>query len=220
MQQSCPFCSVTENVRQNGYPCYQSPVLAGHLGCGGNAVGGGCEAIGRFKRECPKLNKNNWGNQVGGGNAPAKVYAVRHAGINLNSNVVTGLAESSSDSTSGILNQFDTGVGNRSVERLNRIARVLNEELSENLKELLQRLIKDLVPHPGELWSYLSRRRSIGIHNGPSKIESIKDWASPKLPTEIRQFLGLAGYYRRFIKGFSKIAKPMTKLTQKKVKFE
>ncbi|GJS84107.1 hypothetical protein Tco_0750648 [Tanacetum coccineum] len=37
---------------------------------------------------------------------------------------------------------------------------------------------------------------------------------------EIRQFLGLVGYYRRFIKGFSKIAKPMTKLTQKKVKFE
>ncbi|GJV93739.1 putative reverse transcriptase domain-containing protein [Tanacetum coccineum] len=52
------------------------------------------------------------------------------------------------------------------------------------------------------------------------QIESIKDWTSPKSPTEIRQFLGLAGYYRRFIEGFSKIAKPMTKLTQKKVKFE
>ncbi|GJY39282.1 putative reverse transcriptase domain-containing protein [Tanacetum coccineum] len=59
-----------------------------------------------------------------------------------------------------------------------------------------------------------------GIHVDPAKIESIKDWASPKTPTEIRQFLGLAGYYRRFIEGFSKIAKPMTKLTQKKVAFE
>nr|GFC12947.1 putative reverse transcriptase domain-containing protein [Tanacetum cinerariifolium] len=38
-----------------------------------------------------------------------------------------------------------------------------------------------------------------GIHVDPAKIESIKDWASPKTPTEIRQFLGLAGYYRRFI---------------------
>nr|GFD29014.1 putative reverse transcriptase domain-containing protein [Tanacetum cinerariifolium] len=47
-----------------------------------------------------------------------------------------------------------------------------------------------------------------------------KDWASPKSPTEIRQFLGLAGYYRRFIKRLSKIAKPMIKLTQKKVNFE
>ncbi|GJS88597.1 putative reverse transcriptase domain-containing protein [Tanacetum coccineum] len=61
---------------------------------------------------------------------------------------------------------------------------------------------------------------SEGIHVDPAKIESIKDWTSPKSPTGIRQFLGLAGYYRRFIEGFSKIAKPMTKLTQKKVKFE
>ncbi|GJZ10774.1 putative reverse transcriptase domain-containing protein [Tanacetum coccineum] len=61
---------------------------------------------------------------------------------------------------------------------------------------------------------------SKGIHVDPTKIKSIKDWASPKSPTEIRQFLGLAGYYRRFIEGFSKIAKPITKLTHKKVKFE
>ncbi|GJT96245.1 putative reverse transcriptase domain-containing protein [Tanacetum coccineum] len=59
-----------------------------------------------------------------------------------------------------------------------------------------------------------------GIHVDPAKIESIKDWESPKTPTEIRQFLGLAGYYRRFIEGFSKIAKSMTKLTQKGVKFD
>ncbi|GKG18277.1 putative reverse transcriptase domain-containing protein, partial [Tanacetum coccineum] len=62
---------------------------------------------------------------------------------------------------------------------------------------------------------------SRGIHVDPTKIESIKDWASPKTPTEIRQFLGLAGYYyQRFIKGFSKIAKSMTKLTQKGIKFD
>nr|GEW85119.1 putative reverse transcriptase domain-containing protein [Tanacetum cinerariifolium] len=60
---------------------------------------------------------------------------------------------------------------------------------------------------------------SRGIHVDPAKIESIKDWASPKTPTDIRQFLGLAGYYRRFIEGFSKIAKSMMKLTQKGIKF-
>ncbi|GJX85896.1 putative reverse transcriptase domain-containing protein, partial [Tanacetum coccineum] len=60
---------------------------------------------------------------------------------------------------------------------------------------------------------------SYGIHVDPAKIKSIKNWESPKSPTEIHQFLGLAGYYRRFIEGFSKIAKPMTKLTQKKVMF-
>ncbi|GJS17598.1 putative reverse transcriptase domain-containing protein [Tanacetum coccineum] len=56
------------------------------------------------------------------------------------------------------------------------------------------------------------------IHVDPAKIESIKDWASPKTPTEIRHFLGLTGYYQRFIEGFLKIAKSMTKLTQKGVK--
>nr|GEV76110.1 transposon Ty3-G Gag-Pol polyprotein [Tanacetum cinerariifolium] len=61
---------------------------------------------------------------------------------------------------------------------------------------------------------------SRGIHVDPTKIESVKDWASPKTPTEIRQFLGHASYYRRFIEGFSKIAKPITKLSQKKVMFD
>ncbi|GKB58192.1 putative reverse transcriptase domain-containing protein [Tanacetum coccineum] len=66
----------------------------------------------------------------------------------------------------------------------------------------------------------LKEEKSEGIHVDPTKIESIKDWASPKTPTKICHILGLAGYYRRFIKGFSKIAKPMTKLTQKNVKFD
>ncbi|GJU69738.1 putative reverse transcriptase domain-containing protein [Tanacetum coccineum] len=61
---------------------------------------------------------------------------------------------------------------------------------------------------------------SQGIHVDPAKIESVKDWESPKTATKIRHFLGLVGYYRRFIEGFSKIAKPITKLTQKKVKFD
>nr|GEZ87391.1 putative reverse transcriptase domain-containing protein [Tanacetum cinerariifolium] len=55
-----------------------------------------------------------------------------------------------------------------------------------------------------------------GIHVNPAEIKSVKDWASPKSPIEIRKFLGLAGYYRRFIEGFSKVAKPVTKPTQKK----
>nr|GEU84350.1 hypothetical protein [Tanacetum cinerariifolium] len=66
----------------------------------------------------------------------------------------------------------------------------------------------------------LKKEEFKGIHVDPAKIESIKDWASPKSPTEICQFLGLTGYYRRFIEGFSKIAKSMTKLTLKNVKFD
>ncbi|KAJ9557119.1 hypothetical protein OSB04_011733 [Centaurea solstitialis] len=58
-----------------------------------------------------------------------------------------------------------------------------------------------------------------GIHVDPAKIEAIKKWEAPKTPSEIRQFLGLAGYYRRFIANFSKIAQPLTALTQKDKKF-
>ncbi|KAK1427944.1 hypothetical protein QVD17_16705 [Tagetes erecta] len=58
-----------------------------------------------------------------------------------------------------------------------------------------------------------------GIKVDPAKIEAVKQWEAPKTPTEIRQFLGLAGYYRRFIENFSKIAQPLTTLTQKNVKF-
>nr|GEU73728.1 retrotransposable element Tf2 [Tanacetum cinerariifolium] len=61
---------------------------------------------------------------------------------------------------------------------------------------------------------------SEGVHMDPTKIEAIKNWATPTTPTEVRQFLGLAGYYRRFIKGFSLISKLLTKLTQKNNKFE
>nr|GFA20343.1 putative reverse transcriptase domain-containing protein [Tanacetum cinerariifolium] len=83
------------------------------------------------------------------------------------------------------------------------------KEHEEHLKAILELLKKE------ELYAKFSKCEFWIL-----KIESVKDWASPKSPTEIRQFLGLEGYYRRFIEGFSKIAKPMTKLTQKKVKFE
>ena len=58
-----------------------------------------------------------------------------------------------------------------------------------------------------------------GISVDPEKIEAIVHWKTPRNVTKIKNFLGLAGYYRRFIEGFSKIAKPLTNLTQKGVKF-
>ncbi|GJZ05113.1 putative reverse transcriptase domain-containing protein [Tanacetum coccineum] len=92
------------------------------------------------------------------------------------------------------------------------------KELAEQLQELSD---KGFIRHSSSPLLFLGHViDSKGIHVDPAKIESIKDWASPKSPTEIRQFLGLAGYYRRFIEGFSKIAKSMTKLTQKNVKFD
>ncbi|GKA47485.1 putative nucleotidyltransferase, ribonuclease H, partial [Tanacetum coccineum] len=59
-----------------------------------------------------------------------------------------------------------------------------------------------------------------GIHVDPSKIEAVKNWEAPRTPSEVRSFLGLAGYYRRFIENFSKIAKSLTVLTQKSKTFD
>ncbi|GJX77431.1 putative reverse transcriptase domain-containing protein [Tanacetum coccineum] len=97
------------------------------------------------------------------------------------------------------------------------------EEHEEHLKLILEFLKKE------ELYAKFSKCEfwipkvqflghvidSRGIHVDPAMIESIKDWASPKTPMEIHQFLGLVGYYGTFIEGFLKIAKSMTKLTLK-----
>ena len=58
-----------------------------------------------------------------------------------------------------------------------------------------------------------------GVEVDPSKIESVMSWNRPASPTEIRSFLDLAGYYCRFIKGFSQISAPLTKLLRKGVEF-
>ncbi|GJW92165.1 putative reverse transcriptase domain-containing protein [Tanacetum coccineum] len=309
-----------------------------------------CGVRGHFKKDCLKLknnNNNNRGNQVGNANAPAKVYAVGHAGTNPDSNVVTGTFLLNNRYASILFNTgadrslyqviivcaekivripwgnetlivYGDGSNRGNKTRLNIISCTKNQkyllkgrpiflahvtmkkaedkseekrledvpivrawapyrlvpsemkELLEQLKELSDKgfirpssspwgapvlfvkkkdgsfrmridyrelnkltLILELLKKE-ELYAKFSKCEfwipkvqflghvidSKGIHVDPTKIESIKDWGSPKSPTKICQFLSLAGYYRRFIEGFSKIAKPMTKLTQKKVKFE
>ena len=54
----------------------------------------------------------------------------------------------------------------------------------------------------------------------PEKVEAVMSRERPKAVFEIRSFLGLAGYYRRFIEDFSRLAAPMTRLTRKEVKFD
>ena len=59
-----------------------------------------------------------------------------------------------------------------------------------------------------------------GIRVDPTKIEAVVNWKPPRNATEVRCFLGLAGYYRRFVRGFFVIASPLTKLLRKGIKFE
>ena len=59
-----------------------------------------------------------------------------------------------------------------------------------------------------------------GIAVDPTKVVSVTKWVAPTSVGEIKSFLGLAGYYRRFIENFSRIAKPMTELLKKDTKFK
>ncbi|WVZ69549.1 hypothetical protein U9M48_018320 [Paspalum notatum var. saurae] len=103
----------------------------------------------------------------------------------------------------------------------------MEEEHEEHLRLVLQKLRDhklyaklskcefwlDQVPFLGHIVS------KGGIMVDPSKISSVMDWKVPEVVKEVRGFLGLAGYYRRFIESFSRIAKPMTSLLEKGVPF-
>ena len=58
-----------------------------------------------------------------------------------------------------------------------------------------------------------------GVSVDPAKIDSVVNWERPKSASDIQSFLGLAGYYRRFVQGFSSLAAPLTKLTRKNEPF-
>ena len=61
---------------------------------------------------------------------------------------------------------------------------------------------------------------SQGVEVDPRKIDAVENWPRPLTPTDISSFLGLAGYYRRFVDGFAFIGAPLTTLTKKSKKFE
>nr|GEY57050.1 putative reverse transcriptase domain-containing protein [Tanacetum cinerariifolium] len=97
------------------------------------------------------------------------------------------------------------------------------EELEVHLKTILDLLKKEKLYAKFSKYEFWLKKVQFlghvvnpdGIHMDPSKVESVKNWKTPESSTEFHSFIGLAGYYRRFIENFSKIAKPLTLLTQK-----
>ncbi|GJU84114.1 putative reverse transcriptase domain-containing protein [Tanacetum coccineum] len=192
-----------------------------------------CGAHGHFKRNSPKLKNNDCGNQARNDKASAKVYVVGNAGANPD-NVV---AEVFLEDLPGlplprkVEFQIDLVPGAAPVARAPyRLAPSKMKELSEQLKELSD---KGFIRPSSSPWGapVLFVKKKDGSFRMCIDYRGIKQtvknrYLLPRIDDLFDQLQGssvyskgLAGYYRRFIEGFSKIAKPMTKLTQKKVKF-
>nr|GEV28052.1 putative reverse transcriptase domain-containing protein [Tanacetum cinerariifolium] len=96
---------------------------------------------------------------------------------------------------------------------------LMNKVCRPYLDKFLMVFIEDILIYSKTQEEHVEHLRHVingnGIHVDPSKIEAVKNWKSLRTPTEVRSFLGLAGYYHRFIENFSKIAKSLTILTQK-----
>ncbi|GJX22516.1 reverse transcriptase domain-containing protein [Tanacetum coccineum] len=178
-----------------------------------------CGEKGHYRNQCPKANNNAYG----------RAYLLRDKNAHQDPNVVTGaapvaqapyrLAPSEMHELSDQLQELaDRGREISSTERLGikDIPKILL--LEQRKEELYAKFSKcdfwiSILQFLGHVID------SQGIHVDPAKIEAVKNWASPTTPTEVRQFLRLAGYYRRFIKDFLKISKSLTELTQKSKKY-
>lgn len=101
-------------------------------------------------------------------------------------------------------------------EHLSRLDEVLLKLSQANLKVKPSKcnLFSEQVQYLGHIIS------AQGVRADPAKVQAVKDWPVPKTQTEVRSFVGLASYYRRFIKGFAELARPLHQLTEKGRRFK
>lgn len=111
----------------------------------------------------------------------------------------------------------DIIVYGKTIEEHNKNLRILFERLRQVGLKLQPDKCEYLRPELEYLGHVISEH---GIRPNPNRIEKVRTYPAPKNPKEIKQFLGLVGYYRKFIKDFSKTAKPLTRLLQKSSIFQ
>ncbi|GJY24090.1 reverse transcriptase domain-containing protein [Tanacetum coccineum] len=153
-----------------------------------------CGEKGHYANQCRKTTNNN---------AQGRAYLLRDRNAHQNPNVVMVFIN-------------DILIYSRNKEEHANHLRIILELIKK--EKLYAKFSKcDFWIHIVQFLGHLID--SQGLHVDPAKIEAVKIWTSPTTPTKIRQFLGLAGYYRRFIKDYLKIAKSLTELTQKNKKY-
>nr|GEZ10622.1 reverse transcriptase domain-containing protein [Tanacetum cinerariifolium] len=202
---------------------------------------------GHFKRECPKLKNNKRGNQGGNGNAPTKVYMVGNAGTTPYSNIVTGMfllnnryasilfdiGSDRSFMSTAFSSQID--ITPTTLDHYYDVELADGRIISVYSKIDLQSGYHQLRVHEEDILKTAFRTRyghykfqvmPFGLTNAPEISLSIQG-TRRNMKNILRQYWNclrkrscLAGYYRRFIEGFLKITKLMTKLNQKGVKFD
>jgi hypothetical protein len=98
---------------------------------------------------------------------------------------------------------------------LERLSQVFNRLRAANLKLKPSKcfLFRERVAYLGHIVS------AKGVAPDPQKIQKVTEWPAPQNVSEVRQFVGLASYYRRFVKDFATVAKPLHKLTKKYERF-
>nr|GEW01170.1 putative reverse transcriptase domain-containing protein [Tanacetum cinerariifolium] len=240
-----PKCHKCNRFGHLSSDCRNPPIV----NTGANQRGNVClECVGNAKTQAKvyavgKAGANPDNNVVtgGNGNAPAKVYVVGNAGTNPDSNIVTGnetlivRGDGSDRGNETYLNVisctkthkymlkgchvFLEHVTTKKIEDKSEGKRLEDVPIVQDLPELFP---EDLNKKENEehLKASLKLLKKEELYAKFSKCEFWIPKASPKTPTKIHQYLSLDGYYRRFIEGFLKIAKSMTKLTQKGVKFD
>ncbi|GJR88435.1 reverse transcriptase domain-containing protein [Tanacetum coccineum] len=226
----CNICNkvghLTKNCRNKG-PATGSNLLPVIVTCHA------CGEKGHYANQCRKTTNNN---------AQGRAYMLRDRNAHQDPNVVTGMFLLNQHLARVL---FDSGADKSFVSislasKLNippiTIDTFYDIEMADgnlvSTNTVIQGAILTLLNQPFKIdlmpiklgSRCLLKERRLKNHGGASitteiQIEAVKNWASPTTPIEIRQFLGLAGYYRRFIKGFSKIAKSLTELTQKNKKY-
>nr|GEY09787.1 putative reverse transcriptase domain-containing protein [Tanacetum cinerariifolium] len=175
-------------------------------------------AQGHYRKNCPKVKNQNRMNKARVPAAKGNAYVLGGGDANPGSNTFTGYDERERTQVEGdaTLRRTDcTGQAPHPEELWSCSSKKKDGSLRMciDYRKLNKLTMKNRYPHPrtDDLFDQLQGSSvyskidlSEGIHVDPAKIEAIKDWDSPKTPTEIHQFLGLASYYRRFIEGSEK----------------